>query len=165
MRLPFGKKKSIIHNLAIRTGINSASDEFLAEALTEIEESKAHKPTWASALSQAGGNESKAKALYIRMRGDALSKEATTTAATSSEIESLLSEISNIDKTLVSLLQESARLKEQLPYVTTSIQQSQRFASENKLRHIAEKIKKLNDRKRELELICSAKKKTIAATQ
>lgn len=59
-----------------RLGIRSAPDIFLAEALSELDEKRTDKPAWAKALSKASGNHDKARALYIRIRGQYLADAA-----------------------------------------------------------------------------------------
>lgn len=49
-------------------------EKFLAEALRELEDGTAEKGIWARAIDQAQGNEGKARAIYIRLRGERLSK-------------------------------------------------------------------------------------------
>lgn len=48
--------------------IHVGSDENYEKALTEIEENKLHKPSWARALSGTKGDKAKAESLYIEIR-------------------------------------------------------------------------------------------------
>ena len=47
-----------------------ATNDAYAEALTEIEEGRVNKGLWARAFSESGGDEGKAKALYIKTRAE-----------------------------------------------------------------------------------------------
>lgn len=51
--------------------MNTNNDAFAA-ALTEIEEGRLDKGAWARAFAESGGDESKAKALYIKARAEAI---------------------------------------------------------------------------------------------
>lgn len=53
-----------------------ASNDAYAEALAEIEEGRLDKGTWARSFAESGGDESKAKALYIKARVAAIGNEA-----------------------------------------------------------------------------------------
>ncbi len=50
----------------------SLNNDTYAAALAEIEEGRLDKGTWARAFAESGGDESKAKALYIRIRAEAI---------------------------------------------------------------------------------------------
>ena len=50
----------------------SDSDVFFQKAMEELEEDRADKALWAKIFAQTGGDENKAKALYIKMRAEEL---------------------------------------------------------------------------------------------
>lgn len=72
----FQKGEEKLATFATRLGMRTAPDFFLAEALSELDENRTDKPTWAKALSKAAGNHDKASALYIRMRSHFLAEAA-----------------------------------------------------------------------------------------
>ncbi len=53
-----------------------ASNDAYAEALAEIEEGRLDKGIWARSFAESGGDESKAKALYIKARASAIEADA-----------------------------------------------------------------------------------------
>jgi len=64
------KLKDIFHNRKLK---NEANENAYEEALIEIEENKIVKKTWAKAFAMSGGDESKTKAEYIRIRAKEIS--------------------------------------------------------------------------------------------
>ncbi len=62
--------------LAARLGLKPVPDSFLAKALSELDEHREDKLVWASAISKASGKHDRARALYIRIRGQILADAA-----------------------------------------------------------------------------------------
>jgi len=58
------------------TQTTTADNDAYAEALAEIEEHRLNKGVWARSFAESGGDESKAKALYIKARASAIGNEA-----------------------------------------------------------------------------------------
>ncbi len=61
-------------NAASNSALAGVSNEAYAEALTEIEEGRVDKGVWAKAFAESAGDESKAKASYIKTRAELANK-------------------------------------------------------------------------------------------
>ena len=64
-------KSHLANQLKLRTTSNSGNDAYAA-ALAEIEEGRLDKGVWARSFADSGGDESKAKAAYIKARAESL---------------------------------------------------------------------------------------------
>lgn len=76
-----GRKKLTAANKTLQSATlktrapERAADDPYAAALAEIEEHRLDKGTWARSFAESGGDESKAKALYIKARAESIANE------------------------------------------------------------------------------------------
>lgn len=170
MSLSFGKCFSGIRRGSVQAETESPPDVFLEAALSEIEEGRVDRVTWAGALSRADGDGSRAKVLYMRLRGQVFADQANEEAkllekrrVRQAELDSALIELGNTKELLCELKAEASELKGQLPDNLTTDQQKQLHPIEMKLLDTQERMIPLIQLQKEHEAVCSGLERRVNA--